>query len=59
MLKVENKNIALIDRKYGNVEDPEEGLEEGLVHVPVVAVVGETPVSVLDHHEPGQSVKMK
>ena len=57
MLQVENQNIELIDRKYCNVQDPEEGLEEGLVHVPVVAVIGKAPVSVLDHHEPGQDQK--
>ena len=59
MLQVEHQNIALIDREYGDVQDPEEGLEEGLVHVPVVAVVGEAPVSVLDHHEPAQSDEKK
>ena len=54
MLHVKKENIALIDGQYRDVQDPEESLEEGLVHVPVVAVVDEAPVSVLDHHEPAQ-----
>ena len=59
MLHVEEENIALVDGQYRDVHDPEESLEEGLVHVPVVAVVDEAPVGVLDHHEPAEQTSKR
>ena len=52
VLDVVNQTVSLIGGQDRDVQDPEESLEEGEVHVPVVAVVDEASVSVLDHDEP-------
>ena len=52
MLHVEGQTVSLVDGEDRDVHNPEESLDEGEVHVPVVAVVDEASVSVLDHDEP-------
>ena len=49
---VVNQAVSLIGAQHRDVQHPEQRLQEGEVHVPVVAVVDEASVSVLDHDEP-------
>ena len=46
------KGKCLVEHEQSNVADPEESSEQGEVHVPVISVVDEPSVGVLDHHEP-------
>ena len=43
---------ALIDCKESQVREPEETIEESHVHVPVVAIIGQTSVAVLHQNKP-------
>ena len=42
----------MVEHEKCNVAYPEESSQQGPVHVPVISVVDEPSVGVLDHHEP-------
>ena len=44
----------LVHSQFTDVDDPEEKLEQGDVHVVVVTIVDEATVRVLYQHKPGQ-----
>ena len=52
VLDVVNQAVSLIEAQHRDVQHPEQILQEGEVHVPVVAVVDKASVGVLDHDEP-------
>ena len=51
MLQVSCQVVCLVRHQHHNVASPEESSEQGPVHVPVVAVVDQSSVGVLDHYE--------